>query len=136
MLHARVKGRTCIKYKRPMRIVETDCALAATKHFSSRVINGIARYFMRLLLRVCSQTDRGVSFSMRGRCEPIKYRDGAPTGNIYLAEERRTRRGSKKSVNVAKYQALFKVLSITSHSISHSLRWNIDFYENARTRYL
>lgn len=62
-INAFVKGRTCIKYKCSIRrIVETDCVFMATKHFSSRVINGIARYFMRLLLQACSQTDTNVSW--------------------------------------------------------------------------
>lgn len=100
-INAYVKGRKCIKYKRSIRrIVETDCMFAVTKHFSSRVINGIARYFMRLLLQACSQTDTNVSFPTCGRCRPIKYW-GCASGKCLLLL-RRIDRCFKKLVNVAK----------------------------------
>lgn len=88
------------------RIVETDCAFTATKHFSSRVINGIARYFMRLLLRACSQTDTEhfIPNAVR-RIRLIKYRSSlcarARAGGKYLLFSAKSTDGWQKSVNVA-----------------------------------
>lgn len=80
------------------RIVETDCVLAVTKHFSSRVINGIARYFMRLLLQARSQTDTAVSFPTYNRCEPIKYELRLHQRKIFIPPDRSMR--FEKSVNI------------------------------------
>lgn len=111
MLRTRIKELTCIKYKRSMRrIVETDCVLAATKHLSSRVINGIARYFMRFLLQACSQTDTGVSFSTCGRCGPIKYRD--PHQRVIFTLFRQIDTSKSQLTSRKKYRALFKFRSI------------------------
>lgn len=115
-INAFVKGHTCIKYKCSIRrIVETDCVFAATKHFSSRVINGIARYFMRLLLQACSQTDTNVSLvSTYSRCRPIKYW-GCASGKC-LPLLRQIDWCLKKLVRREIYQVLFKFRSIILRS--------------------